>query len=120
MAITYTWSITNLKTYKDDEGRDVVQTADWTLTGEDGEFKATTSGTTAFGAPDRNFVAFEELTEDLVVSWVQAELSEAYINVFLGVVSSSIADQSYKPKPLPWTQTKPQPEEKEETTEPST
>jgi hypothetical protein len=104
--VTYTWSITGLKTYSSDDNTDVVQLADWEITGEDGSFTATTSGTTAFGAPEFGFVDFQDLTEDLVISWVKGALGEARVNEAEGVVFASLEAQTYQPKPLPWVQPK--------------
>ena len=106
MAVTLTWSITGLKTYSDEDTTDIVQIADWEINGEVGTITATTSGSTAFSAPGPGFVKFQDLTEDLVISWVKGELGEARINEAEDRVLADLEAQTYQPKPLPWIQPK--------------
>jgi hypothetical protein len=80
MALTYTWKITSLKK-KDEVNSEgatltgaIVQTY-WEVEGTDESGnKGTFSGATPFTAqnvPAGSFVAFEELTEENVIGWVQ-------------------------------------------------
>lgn len=76
MAITYTWAVTSLKIKNEgDLEKCVVQTY-WKKTGTDdngvvGEFSGATPFTTV-GSDPSTFVAFDDLTEETVLGWIQS------------------------------------------------
>lgn len=82
MPLTYTWKVTGLKTK--DEGpnaRAVVQTY-WEKTGTDsngsvGKFSGATPFTSA-NVPSELFVPFNELTEEIVLGWIQSVVVGSY------------------------------------------
>jgi len=80
MSLSYTWKIDSLKV-KDETNTDgaslpkaVYQTF-WTITGTNSAGQSGSwSGATPFSAanvPAGSFVAFEDLTEDVVLGWIQ-------------------------------------------------
>jgi hypothetical protein len=75
MAITYTWEITNLRKAPQLNGmNNVLVHVRWKKTGTDengttGEFQ----GATPLSAPEaEGFTAYEDLTKEQVLGWVQA------------------------------------------------
>jgi hypothetical protein len=87
MALTYTYEVTSLKVKDEVVGNTVNQNAVvqtyWKLTGtdeelitEEGKNSGTFSGATPFTTttmpPGTEFVPFEDLTEEMVISWIQA------------------------------------------------
>jgi aspartate oxidase len=70
-----TWTIANLE-------RDIatggVQVAHWRVTEVDGDYSASAYGTVGF-TPDASasdFVAYDSLTEEVVMGWVHAEVDQ--------------------------------------------
>jgi len=80
MAITYTWKITSVKKGNVDTLEDVVLNVKWEKIGtDDGGNVGKFSGATPFTAPHpSSFVPFNELTESLVLGWVQAVVVDSY------------------------------------------
>lgn len=108
MNITYTWKIKNLKV-RDENGKPnaVVQTY-WEKIGTDeqgntGVFSGATPFTAENVAPEA-FIPFEQLTEEIVLGWIQ--------NVVVGSYEEHVNDQILKQitekrnpisdVPLPW------------------
>lgn len=78
----YTYTIANLERNAADDG---VVIAHWRVTAEDGEYTASSYGTVGF-TPDpdaEGFVPFDQLTEAMVIGWVQAELDQDAIEAGL-------------------------------------
>ena len=77
MSITYTWSLTSMKT-KDVDGKpDAVVQTYWKKIGTDadgitGEFAGATPFTPDPTDEDGPFVPFEELTEEIVLDWIKS------------------------------------------------
>jgi hypothetical protein len=78
MAATFNWSIANTERYLDTGGVFVVH---WRVTAEetgDDTFTASAYGTVGF-TPDADaddFVAYDSLTEEVVMGWVHAEVDQ--------------------------------------------
>ena len=76
MALTYEWKLTGLRKQDTADITNLVIGTRWTCTGTDedgttGKF----DGATPFDAPDEGqegFVPYEELTEELVLSWIKS------------------------------------------------
>jgi hypothetical protein len=79
MAATFNWSIANTERYLDTGGIFVVH---WRVTAEetvgDDTFTASAYGTVGFTPdPDADdFVAYDSLTEEVVMGWVHAEVDQ--------------------------------------------
>ena len=77
MAIQYTWTIGQLE-YNNDSDQGVV-VAHWRCTGVDGDYSASAYSTQSF-TPDPSadgYVAYADLTEAMVIGWVQSAVDQA-------------------------------------------
>lgn len=75
MAFTKTWQVTGLRSQTEGSNQDSVIRAHWkiTATDEDGH-TASFIGATPFSSANvaaEDFIAFENLTEETVISWIQ-------------------------------------------------
>ena len=107
MAITYTWTITQMDCYPSYAGQaDVVFTVHWIYTGTDGKYNGSVYGTVnctyTAGAP---FTPYADLTQDQVIGWVVDALGPSQIATYQGIIANQIGEQedptSVSP-PLPW------------------
>ena len=73
MAITYTWTIPTLERHTSDGG---VYIAHWRCTGVDGDYSASSYGTTSheYDASDAGFIAYDSVTEANAIEWAKAQL----------------------------------------------
>jgi hypothetical protein len=82
MTLTYTWALKSLKKADVNDLSGVIVQTHWTCTGtdEDGH-EGVFNGATPFGPanvdPD-DFVPYEELTEEIVLGWIQAVVVGTY------------------------------------------
>ena len=78
MAVTYTWTIPTVKRNLSDGG---VTTVHWRCTGVDGDYSASSYGTTSH-TPDadaEDFIAYDSLTEANVIGWVQTNVGQSTV-----------------------------------------
>jgi hypothetical protein len=109
--MTYTWTVTNLIGYPLFDGQtDVVTTAFYTVLADDGAgHTASINNIQQIPPPkDRPWVPFADLTNDIVVGWIQAELGPDGVNSIYANLDAQIAAQINPPPtpqnlPLPWT-----------------
>ena len=110
MSNTYTWTVTNLTGYPVFDGQtDVVTTAYCTVVADDGRGH-TASIQVIQPTPldsERPFVPYADLTNDIVVEWVQDELGIEGVNSIYASLDGEIAAQINPPPtpeslPLPW------------------
>lgn len=78
MAITYTWTVTGLRTKTEGENLNAVVQTHWKCIGTDehghtAEFIGATPFTSV-NVPTGQFVAFEDLTEATVLGWIQSHI----------------------------------------------
>ena len=106
MEITYTWAVTSMKVVDTDDIENAVIQTYWTKTGVDadgnsGMFSGATHLSISTVDPD-NFVPYEELTQEIVIGWIQAVVNnQVHINEHI----QKQIDQKKNPvieKPLPW------------------
>ena len=107
MAITNTWSVSQLNCYPELDGeQDVVFTVHWTLNGTDGTYNGSVYGSVGVTLdPDAPFTPYADLTEAQVIGWVQDALGEEQVASYEANVAQQIADQIDPPvvtPPLPW------------------
>lgn len=107
MAITNTWTISQLDAYPQYEGKvDVVFTAHWRLTGTDGEYTGSVYGSIGLTLdPDAPFTPYASLTQDQVIGWVKDAMGEEQVASYEANVAQQIADQINPPvvtPVLPW------------------
>ena len=80
----------------------------WTLTGVDGEYTASIGGNTVFDSQQSDtFIPYNELTEQIVIGWVQTNLGEQGIANYEANVQGQIDSMINPPvspqnTPLPW------------------
>ncbi|CAB4126814.1 hypothetical protein UFOVP84_25 [uncultured Caudovirales phage] len=108
MTITTTWSIKQLDC-KPQVGSmtDYVVTAHWLLTGTDGTYKDSAYGSVSFteDANKPNYTPFNELTNEIVVSWVKSTLGDKKVAKLETSIINQINDQITPPivtPQLPW------------------
>jgi hypothetical protein len=110
MAVTYTWAFTSVKTKTEGDNIDAVVQTYWTKTGtdEDGNTGVFSGATpfTSVDVPEGEFVAFSDLTEEIVLGWIQGVFvdNEPYENHVNAQIAKQI-DAKKNPvveKDLPW------------------
>lgn len=95
--MNYTWEITGIKRKNTSDLSNVIVQTYWKKVGtdEDGN-QGTFSGATPFDLstvdPD-NFVEYEDLTEEMVLSWIQSVVVDGYEEHVNGVIAKQIEDQ---------------------------
>lgn len=82
MSLTYTWALKSLKKADANGLSGVIVQTHWTCTGtdEDGH-SGTFTGATPFRPDDvdhENFTAYENLTEEQVLGWIQGVVVDGY------------------------------------------
>ena len=95
-----TWTIANLERNVADGG---VTVAHWRVTEVDGDYSASAYGTVNF-TPDASaddFVAYDSLTEEVVMGWVHAEVDQSATEASL---TANIAGQKnpVSANGMPW------------------
>ena len=83
MSIEYTWSIA-MTEYTNDADKGIV-TAHWRVSAVDGDYTTSSYGTCGF-TPDPTvdgYIAYESLTEETVIGWVQNSLNKDEIEANL-------------------------------------
>lgn len=105
---TFEWKITNILVLQQPQPNYVVELG-FTLTGTDGETKASTSGRVAFdpSKPSENFVPLEGMEERTLVKWVKDVLTEEGVASQEAIVQSKINEIVTPPTvpqsvELPW------------------
>lgn len=107
---TVTWTITSIECKIQDQGyQDVVYTVVWYATAEQDGTTANVFGTQLLQfdptAPDYQFIPYDELTEPIVIGWVQGAMGPMLVEaneqqaVYL---LNQILYPSVENKPLPW------------------
>jgi hypothetical protein len=109
MSITYTWKVTGIKVKDEGPNANAVVQTYWTKTGEDedgnkGTFNGATPFTSTTMPEGSTFVPFAELTEEIVLSWIQDVVVDNYethvneqIQKQIDVIKNPVAEAT-----LPW------------------
>lgn len=108
MSTTYTWTIDQMFTVDTPDPGFVVN-ALWTLTGVDGQYTASIGGNSLFTMQEGTFTPYDQLTQEQVIGWVQAQLGEQGIANMEACVQGQIDSMINPPvspqnTPLPWGQ----------------
>ena len=76
MANTYFWKINAIDCYTSKDGLEkVAYNVHWSYFLTDGDHTVSMIGVQSIGEPDaENFVAFEDLTEEAVIGWIQSAM----------------------------------------------
>ena len=99
--MTTTWNIANLERETADG---YVYTVHWTVTMTDDEYSAGSYGSIGLERPEEDLIPFEDLTKDLVISWVQEKLGEEQVENILNALTTQIEEQKTPTKAsgVPW------------------
>lgn len=93
--MTYSWDCRTVDTYPTQgELTDVVYNVHWRLTGTEDAHSATVIGTQSLTAEDiqpEGFIAFEDLTHEQVIAWVEEAMGEDRVDELKASVDSQVA-----------------------------
>lgn len=106
MTIEYTWKVTSVKTKEHNGTPDVIVQTYWEKIGTDengnvGRF----SGATPFSStnvPTGTFIPFDQLTEEVVLSWIKAIVVGDYERHVNEQIAKQLDQNKPAEKPLPW------------------
>lgn len=100
--ITYEWKITSLDWYPTNEGQ-IVSQVYYSVTGTDGTFTGKLTGNIPLiyeaNAP---YIAYDNLTEDIIIGWVQAALEADQLIAIKACIDDQISNPPVTAQPLPW------------------
>jgi hypothetical protein len=105
---TFTWAVTALYTETIADQQDYVVIANYILVGVDGEYEASISNTARFSTESvSEFIPYADLTEAIVVGWIQEELGVDGVANLEACVQGQIDSLINPPvapvnTPLPW------------------
>ena len=110
MPITYTWTATSLIGYPVLDGEtDVVTRASYTVLADDGEGHTADYSNFAYTPLDPSvpFIPYADLTNDIIIGWVQYNIGADLIAAIDGSLAIQIERQVNPPPqpevlPLPW------------------
>lgn len=72
---TFTWIVKQLLTQTIDGEQNYVVIANYEVTGVDGEYSSSISDSASFSTANvDNFIPYQDLTNDIVIGWIQALL----------------------------------------------
>ena len=104
MATAFTWSVTAMDCYPQEQGNaDVVFNVHWTCVGIDGDYSASVINTCQIPYAGGEFTPYEDLTQEDVLSWIWANGVDK--DVTEEAVAQQIQNQINPPvvtPPLPW------------------
>ena len=98
---TYTWNIAQLEREVSDG---YVFTAHWTLDASDEEYSVSSYGSIGFERPEEDMIDFEDLTKELVISWIQEKMGAEQIETMESALQAQIEEQKSptKASDIPW------------------
>jgi hypothetical protein len=105
---TFTWAVTALYTETIATEQDYVVIANYEVVGVDGEYTASLSNTARFSTESvSNFTPYADLTNEIVIGWIQAELGEDGVSNLEACIQGQIDSLINPPvspenTPLPW------------------
>jgi len=110
MPITYTWTATSLIGYPVFDGEtDVVTRASYTVLADDGDGHTADYSNSVLTPIDPSvpFIPYADLTNDIVIGWVQYNIGPDLIAAIQGSLAIQVERQIDPPKepevlPLPW------------------
>jgi hypothetical protein len=105
---TFTWAVTALYTETVATEQNYVVIANYTVVGVDGTYSAELSNIARFSTASVSpFVPYEDLTEAIVIGWIQDELGPDGVSNLEACIQGQIDSQINPPTvpqntPLPW------------------
>ena len=104
----FTWLVTTLWTETIAGEQNYVVIASYDVTGIDGTYTASLSNTAQFSTANvSNFIPYEDLTNEIVIGWIQEELGVDGVANLEACIQGQIDSQINPPvvpqnTPLPW------------------
>ena len=99
MATTYNWSIVQMDRLTSDG---FVVTVHYNVSAVDGDYSASTYGTCGYTQESESFVPYDDLTQEVVVGWVQTSLGKDTVEASLqGQIDAQ--KNPVQESGLPWT-----------------
>ena len=114
----FNWIVDALYTQTIDGQQDYVVIASYSVTGIDGDYNYSVIGTQTFSTASVSpFIPYEDLTNEIVVGWIQQDLGEDGVNNIYDCIQGNIDSQINPPvvpqnTPLPWNLTNKKPSKK--------
>ena len=113
MAMTYTWKVKGMRTVDLDSATDFVVQTYWEKIGTDedgntGTFQGATPFDTDIMDP-ASLVPFDQLTEEIVLGWIQSVVVGSYAEHVDQVINENIQRSKVKDVNLPWAPNDPTP-----------
>jgi len=107
MSNTYTWNILSMDRYPSGQQSDLVYSVEWSLTGINGIHRVDIRKTqTITFNPDDDYIAYADLTADIVIKWVQDSLGEDQISAIEAELDQQLSALVNPPAivgaPPPW------------------
>lgn len=104
MATVYTWNVNVMDVVPSKDGfSDVVKVIYWRLFANNGTHTAETYSSVSLDAPNaEHFIAFENLTEEKVIEWVESKLDVESIKTILDTQLEQFANPPIVTKQGPW------------------
>jgi hypothetical protein len=105
---TYNWNVTALYTETIAGEQNYVVIANYEVVGVDGTYSASLSNIARFSTENvDNFTPYEDLTNEIVIGWIQAELGVDGVSNTEACIQGQIDSQINPPvvpqnTPLPW------------------
>ena len=105
---TFTWAVTALYTETVATEQNYVVIANYIVVGVDGTYSAELSNTARFSTASVSpFVPYQDLTEAIVIGWIQDELGPDGVSNLEACIQGQINSQINPPTvpqntPLPW------------------
>ena len=105
---TYTWNVTALYTQTIESEQNYVVIANYEVVGTDGTFSASLSNIARFSTASVSpFIPYDQLTNDIVIGWIQSELGTDGVANLEACIQGQIDSQINPPvtpqnTPLPW------------------
>ena len=105
---TFTWAVTALYTETVGTEQDYVVIANYLVLGVDGTYSASLSNIARFSTESMSpFIPYEDLTEEIVIGWIQTDLGVDGVNNLYACIQGQIDSQINPPvvpvnTPLPW------------------
>ena len=104
--MVYTWEVTDMKTIDTDGVENAVIQTYWKKTGTDDKgAQGTFSGATPFKASSidpADFIPYDQLTEEIVLGWIQAVVVGAYEEHVNDQIEKQILASNIQDPGLPW------------------
>jgi hypothetical protein len=95
---TFTWIVTTLWTETIAGEQNYVVIASYNVTGVDGSYTASLSNTAQFSTANvSNFIPYEDLTNEIVIGWIQQDLGVNGVNSIEACIQGQIDSQINPP-----------------------